>query len=88
MRFGPFQLRSMILAGMLAGSMSVSSGALGGTAHSPSVNPSPSVDAARNASAAATQSAVRDARDRAYQLRRGPSHRTKTGHHWYTPDWR
>jgi hypothetical protein len=80
MRIGPFQLSGLIAAGVLAGAIGVSSGAIAGTANSPSV------DAAGNAAAAAAQSAVRDARDyaaRELRSRRSPSDRAKTTQWWH-----
>jgi hypothetical protein len=80
MRFGPFPLMTLAAAGIHAGAIGVSSGAIAGTAYAPSV------DAARNAAAAAVQSVVRDARDQASRevsKRRGPSDRAKTSHRWH-----
>ena len=83
MRFGPSQLSRLAAAGILAGTIGVSSGAIAaGTVYSPG----PSVDAARNAASAAVQSVVRDARDQASRevsKRRGPSDRAKTSHRWH-----
>ena len=82
MTFGPFQLKSLAAAGILAGAIGVSSGAIAaGTTYSPG----PSVDAARSAASAAVQSVVRDARDQASRElspRRGSSNRARTSHRW------